>query len=753
MVRRRLSISISGHGLQVCRFRSSLSISVSPAPSPSPPRLFQAACRSPAPVTEPSLLLPLLLDRSNAHHRRSGVLLQEPRFSELLPETEEPNQERNSADTYGSMLQRYVGSAGPSAAQSLHLELIKTGFLGDLFLSNTLVKLYAKWGKLNMARQIFAEMPEKNAVSWTCLISGYAQSGQPDEACSLFRSMLSSGFVPTEYTFGSVLRACQDYGPQCLDLGAQVHALIFKIGYPLDPVACNALISIVTYACPSSAASFYLCLLDQVLAQIIKSGFMDDLYVGSALISAFASACAEFSRPEEGNSRGREIHGFVIRNGLSDYKVAIGNGLVNMYAKCGAIDEASTTVENAILSCYAKCGDMDACEQLFVNMSDRRDNLSWNCMVAGYVDNGLLPKAMDFVWLMMHDGQKLDHFTFATVLNACASVAALERGMEMHAFCIRSHMKSDIVVESALIDMYSKCGRINYATNVFRSMALKNEFSWNSMISGYARHGHAEKAIVLFNEMQKGQQQPDHVTFVGVLSACSHVGKVEQGLQYFDSMSEKYGISPRLEHYSCMVDLLGRAGKLDEMECFLKRMPMKPNALIWRTVLAACCRTKDGAMVNLGKQAGEMLLELEPENPVNFILISKLFASRGCWDNVAKTRNAMRSALVKKEAGCSWVTMKDGIHVFTAGDRSHPNMEVIYAKLSILIQKTKDAGYIPQTKFALYDLDMEDKEELLSCHSEKLAVAFVLTRSSGLPIRIMKNIRVLTIVGGLELHD
>ncbi|XP_073008085.1 putative pentatricopeptide repeat-containing protein At5g09950 [Typha latifolia] len=950
---------------------------------------------------------------------------------------------------YHDIVGRYMGCGGPYAAENLHLELVKKGFDSDLFLTNNLVNLYAKGGNLEGAQQLFDQMPEKNVVSWTCLITGYTQRGFTYKSFLLFRLMVSCGYQPTQFTFGIALRACQDSGVDGLCFATQIHGLILKSRFALDSMVCNALITMYGSCCLGSAheaqrvfdttqvrssitwnaiisvhskkgdafstfelfsemqhgdsglsskpteytfgsliaatcSSSSLYLLDQVFAMVSKSGFLSDLYVGSALVSAFArfgmlnkarkiflgmdgrnavsmnglmvglvkqglgeeavevfketkesvvvntdtyvvllSALAEFSVKEEGRRKGWEVHGFVLKTGLVNSNVAVGNGLVNMYAKCGAIDDASkvfaliamrdqiswntliagldqnshwekalmnyrmmiqngimpsnftaistlsscaslrllpsgmqvhcgsiklgldldvsvsnalvamygqcgtlpecwkvfnsmserdqiswnsmigalatskasvaestevfldmmrngcnpnrvtfinflaalsplsvldlvmqvhamvlklgisenNAIDNALISCYAKSGDMDSCESLFTKMSDRRDDVSWNSMIAGYIHNGLLQKAMDFVWLMMHSGQKMDCFTFATVLSACASIAALGRGMEIHAFGIRSYLESDVVVESALVDMYSKCGRIDYASRVFRIMNIKNEFSWNSMISGYARHGLAEKALDIFKEMQSADQHPDHVTFVGVLSACSHAGLVEKGLDYFELMGN-YSLLPQMEHYSCVIDLLGRAGKLTKMEEVIQRMPVRPNILIWRTVLVACRRLKDGLRTDLAKQASKMLLELEPQNPVNYVLISNLHASAGSWEDVAKTRAAMRGAAIKKEAGCSWVNLSDGVHVFVAGDRSHPNTEEIYAKLQVLNQKMKDAGYVPQIEFALYDLEVENKEELLSYHSEKLAVAFVLTRTSALPVRIMKNLRI-----------
>ncbi|OVA09178.1 Pentatricopeptide repeat [Macleaya cordata] len=979
---------------------------------------------------------------------RSDPQIQNP----SLNQTENPVHGTSSnSETYENLIRQYEGSSNSQDAENFHLQIIKNGFFGDLFLSNTLINIYARTGEMVSAQKLFDEMPDRNAVTWNCMMSGYNKENMPDQACSLFRSMICAGIVPTHYAFGVVLRACQDSGPDRLKFGMQIHSLILKTRYSLDVVVCNVLISM--YGCCSMDPTVYarrvfdeiqmrnsiswnsiisvysqkgdvlsafelfsgmqweacgfqfkpneytfgslipatyssssgsgMCLLEQVFTLVVKSGFLNDLYVGSALVSGFTrfgllddakkifeqmrernavslnglmvglvrhkrgedaaevfresrdlvgincdsyvvllSACAEFLVSGQGRRKGREVHGFVLRNAMIDLKVAIANGLVNMYAKCGAIKDARKTfkligvkdlvswnsiisgldqngcfeealmsfcrmrsgfapskfalistlsscaslgyvrfgaqvhgegiklgldldvsvsnslltlyaesgcltdcrnvfalmpefdrvswnsmiraladseasnleaiecfmdmmrdgwslnrvtfinvlaavsslsilelsqqvhtlvlkyhvaddiaVENALISCYGKCGKMDDCEKIFAIMSERRDEVSWNSMIAGYIQNGHLPKAMDLVWFMMQKGQRLDCFTFATVLSACASVAALERGMEIHARGIRACLESDVVVGSALVDMYSKSGRIDYALRVFHLMPLKNEFSWNSMISGYARNGQGEKALELFMEMRREGKKPDHVTFVGVLSACSHVGLVGEGFKHFESMKSEYGLIPRMEHFSCMVDLLGRAGELDKVENFIRMMPMNPNVLMWRTVLGACCRA-NGGKTDLGRNAAEKLLELEPQNAVNYVLLSNLYASGGRWEDVARARSLMKEAEVRKEAGRSWVTMKDGVHVFVAGDKSHPDTEEIYEKLRDLNRKMKDAGYVPQTKFALYDLEVESKEEILNYHSEKLAVAFVLIRTSGLPIRIMKNLRV-----------
>ncbi|TXG55535.1 hypothetical protein EZV62_020791 [Acer yangbiense] len=243
---------------------------------------------------------------------------------------------------------------------------------------------------------------------------------------------------------------------------------------------------------------------------------------------------------------------------------------------------------------------------------------------------------------MVQSGQRLDHFTPSAVLSACASVATLECGMEVHAYALRACLESNVFVGCALVDMYSKCGRIDYALRFFDMMPIRNVSSWNSMISGYACHGHGDKGLELFSRMKLDGLPPNHVTFVWVLSACSHAGLVDEG-----------------------------AGQLDKMKDFINKMPIKPNNFIWRTVLGACCRA-NGRKIELGRKAADMLFEMEPQNDANYMLLANMYADGDKWEDAARVRKLMREAEVKKEAGSSWVTTKDGVHVFVAGGKSHP---------------------------------------------------------------------------------
>ncbi|CAK9175282.1 unnamed protein product [Ilex paraguariensis] len=644
-----------------------------------------------------------------------------------------------NSDSYVVLLSAFAEFScleeGRRKGKEVHACVIRTGSSeSKIAVGNGLINMYAKCGKINDACSVFRLMVNKDLVSWNSIISGLDHNECFGDALMSFCTMRSTGLMPSNFTLISALSSCGSLG--WMRMGGQLHCEALKVGLDMDVSVSNALLA--QYAetgCITESKKVFSLMpeYDQVSWNSIIGAFSNS----ETSISEAVGHFIEMMRSGWSLNKVTFINILAAVSSLS--RLELVHQIHALVLKYSVMEDCA--IENALLCCYGKCGEMNNCGTIFSRMSDRRDDVSWNSMISGYIHNELLPKAMDLVWLMLQNGQRLDCFTFATVLSACASVATLERGMEVHASGIRACLQSDVVVGSALVDMYSKCGRIDYALRFFGLMPVRNVYSWNSMISGYARHGHGDKALELFSKMKLEGQPPDHVTFVGILSACSHVGLVDQGFDHFESMSKVYGLNPRMEHFSCMVDLFGRAGELDKIEDFINRMPMRPNGFIWRTVLGACSRA-NGRKTNLGRRAAEMLLELEPQNATNYVLMANMYASGGMWEDVAKSRAAMREAAVKKEAGCSWVTMKDSVHVFVAGDKSHPDNDAIYEKLGELHKKMRDAGYIPQVKFALYDLELENKEELLSYHSEKLAIAFVLTRKSELPIRIMKNLRV-----------
>nr|GEX17521.1 putative pentatricopeptide repeat-containing protein At5g09950 [Tanacetum cinerariifolium] len=621
---------------------------------------------------------------------------------------------------------------GLRKGKEVHAYVIINGLIdSNVAIGNSLINMYAKCGSVTNAADVFKLVTNKDEISWNSVITGFDQNGYFRDTVIMFIEMKRNQYMPANFTLISALSSCSGLG--WLSLGEQIHCEGLKLGLDTDVSVANSLVDFYSETgCVNNCKKMFSSMREY------------DLVSWNSIIGALSDNKSEaveyFMEMMRGGFHPNMITFVNILgsvSSLSDELVGQIHGLTLKYHVAN-----DNTIENAVLSCYGKCGHMDECEKLFSRMGGRRDETSWNSMISGYIHNELLNKAMDLVKLMLTNGQRLDCFTFATVLSACASVATLDRGMEVHVCGIRADLTSDVVVGSALVDMYSKCGRIDYASKLFNSMPVKNVYSWNSMISGYARHGHGDKAIEIFNQMKQSSQLPDHVTFIGVLSACSHMGLVDQGFEHFKSMTYAYRLNPKMEHYSCMVDILGRAGEFDKMENFLNQMPMDPSVLIWRTVLGACCKANNERATNLGRRAGQKLLELDPDNAVNYVLLSNMYAVNGKWEEMKKTRLSMTVAKVKKEAGCSWVTMKDDVHVFVASDKSHPDTDAIYHKLKELQGRMKEMGYVPETKYALRDLELENQEEILSYHSEKLAVAFALTKKSELPIRIMKNLRV-----------
>eukprot|EP01018_Ginkgo_biloba_P030030 Gb_09794 [translate_table: standard] len=613
----------------------------------------------------------------------------------------------------------------------IHTHTIKTGFESDVSVGNGLVTMYAKCRNIEDACKVFDQMPTLDLISWNAIISGYAQNGHNEEALNFFCQMQQAGLKSSSVALASALSSCASL--ESLEHGKQLHSHVFKAGLELDISVGNALISMYARSARIRCSR-----------EVFDKMAEQDLISWNAMIGGYAQnelseeAMELFHQMRKTDMCMNHIT-FVSILGALTCPEAIEHGKQVHAHMINSGFEPDVCVENALLTMYAKCGRMEDASKLFHKML-KKDAVSWNAMIAGYALNGHGEEALEIICKMQEAGMKLDHFTFATILRACASIAALEHGKQIHASIIRGRLESDIFVGSALVDMYSKCGSIEDARHVFDKMADRNDVSWNAMISGYARHGHGEDALQLFCQMQQAGMKPDRITFVSVLCACSHVGLLDEGCNYFDSMSQIYGITPRVEHYACIVDLLGRAGCLSEAEDFINKMPVQANALVWRTLLGAC---RVHGNMEIGKRAAECLLELEPQDAATYVLLSNIYASAGKWNDVTKVRTMMKDRGVKKDPGCSWIKLKDGVHAFFVGDRSHPQTKEIYAMLANLTEQMKELGYVPDTNFVLHDVEQEQKEHFLCCHSEKLAISFGLINTpSGMPIRIIKNLRV-----------
>eukprot|EP01018_Ginkgo_biloba_P032702 Gb_11925 [translate_table: standard] len=612
----------------------------------------------------------------------------------------------------------------------IHENIVKSGFESDISVGNALIDMYANCGSIEIAQKLFDRMHKKDVVSWNTMIAGYSQNGHGKETWALLNQMQLAGIKPNSVTVVSVLSICAHLAS--LQKGKEIHDYIIRSGLESDMFVGNALIGMYANCDCIEAAH-----------QLFDNMSERDVISWNAMIAGYArnghcnEAFALFDQMQRANTKPNSFtmvsvlpacaHGTDLKQGMSVHNYIVKNGF-----------ESDASVGTALIDMYAKSGVTEAARQSFDRMS-KRDVVSYNAMIAGYVHNGHANEALALFRQMQAMNMKANSVTVVSVLPACAHLAALQQGKSIHDYIIRSGFESDISVENALVTMYAKCGDIELAHKLFDKMSNRNVVSWNAMIAGWGMHGHAKNALALFSQMQQTGMKPDKITFVGVLSACSHAGLVDEGRHHFDCMSRDYCITPEVVHYACMVDLLGRAGRLAEAQDFIKNMPLEPDASVWGALLGAC---RIHSNVELTECVSECLLEMEPKKAGNYVLLSNIYAAAGRWDNVAKVRTMLKDRGLKKSPGCSWIELKNKVHVFLAGDKSHPCSEKIYAMLKSLACRMEEAGYVPDTSFVLHDVEEEEKERLIFSHSEKLAIAFGLINTSpGIPIHISKNLR------------
>ncbi|ESQ45239.1 hypothetical protein EUTSA_v10010201mg [Eutrema salsugineum] len=456
----------------------------------------------------------------------------------------------------------------------------------------------------------------------------------------------------------------------------------------------------------AKTGDFFNCL--RVFRQIVRLSLNLDNYTLPIVIRA--------SRDKKDVVVGRLIHEVALKSGM-DLDCYVCAALVGMYAKCGMID--------------------DACK-LFDEMP-KRDLVTWTVMIGACADSGRLDESWVLFERMRNEGIVPDRAAIVTIVNACAKLGSLHKAVILHDYIRLMNFPVGVILGTALIDMHAKCGNVDAAREMFDSMKERNVISWSAMIAAYGYHGKATQALELFHAMLERRLSPNEITFVSLLNACSHAGFVEEGLEIFDLMP-KYGTRPNVKHYTCMIDLLGRAGRLDEAREMIETMSIEKDETLWGSFLGACRIHKN---VEMAEKVAISLLELQPQNPGHYILLSNIYANDGKWKEVAKIRNLMNQRGLKKVPGYTWIEANNKTHRFKVGDRTHPKSKEIYDALRVLTEKLEKAGYVPDTNFVLHDVDEEVKVGMLSLHSEKLALAFgLIATPEGSLLRITKNLRV-----------
>lgn len=443
--------------------------------------------------------------------------------------------------------------------------------------------------------------------------------------------------------------------------------------------------------------------------EMLERGVESDNFTHLPLLKA----CSLLGAIQEG----KQIHGHVVKVGLED-DVFVQNSLINMYGKCGEIEHARAVFE--------KMGE--------------KTIASWSAIIGAHASLKLWHECLMLFDVMSNDGRwRAEESTLVSVLSACTHLGALDLGRCIHGILLRSISELNVIVETSLIDMYVKCGWLEKGASLFRNMAKKNRLSFTVMMSGLAIHGHGREALKLFWEMQERGLAPDDVVYVSVLKACSHAGLVNEGLECFNLMQSEHGIEPTVQHYSCMVELMGGAGMLREAYDLIKSMPITPNDVVWRSLLSAC---KVHLNLELGEAAAENLFRFNSSNPGDYLALSNMYARAQRWDDMARVRRAMAEKGLIQTPGFSLVEAERKVYKFVSQDQSHPQCDRIYDMIHQMEWQLKFEGYIPDTSQVLLDVDEEEKRQRLKYHSQKLAIAFALVHmSEGAPIRITRNLR------------
>ncbi|XP_044475125.1 pentatricopeptide repeat-containing protein At4g08210-like [Mangifera indica] len=579
---------------------------------------------------------------------------------------------------YSAVLKACALAGDLELGRLIHKRISRDNLENDTVLMNTLLDMYVKCGRLEDAREVFDKLLNANSTSWNTIISGYCKEGLIEEAIGLFHQMPArnaaswnsiiagladsgslqalefvcmmhkQGLNLDEFTLPCSLKACSSLG--LLNIGKQIHCHVIKSGLErscftisalLDMYSnCNALSEAVRlfhqYLSYDALASNNLAPWNSMLsgyvineqneaaASLLLQIHSSGLYIDSYTFSSALKVCINFL-----NLRlGLQVHGLIVTSGYQlDY--VVGSILIDLYAKLG-------NVKNALF--------------LFHRLP-KKDIIAWSSLIMGCAKVGLNLLAFSLFRDMVRSDFGVDQFVISSILKVCSSLASVGSGKQVHALCVKSGFNTEEVTLTSLIDMYLKCGQIEDGLVLFSYMPERDIVSWTGIIVGCGQNGRAKEAITFFNQMLQSGLKPNEVTFLGVLSACRHAGLVREAWTIFESMKAEFGVEPHLEHYYCMVDLLGQAGCFQEARKLIADMPFEPDKTIWSSMLKACGTHKNIELVGV---VAEQLIAASPEDPFIYVMLSNIYAELEMWDSLSKVRNACKK-LGRKEAGMSWI--------------------------------------------------------------------------------------------------
>ncbi|XXG70489.1 hypothetical protein AAC387_Pa06g3245 [Persea americana] len=612
------------------------------------------------------------------HFCKLGLL---PQALNLLNSTS-PQSISVKPNVYASLLQTCVQSLSFTHGLQIHSHVIKSGLDYDRFVGNSLLSMYFKLcPNFSETRMVFDNLCIRDVISWTSMVSGYVRVGKPKESLKLFREMLDSGVEPNEFTLSAAIKACSEL--ELLRTGRCFHGVVLIRRLESNYVIASTLIDMYgrNFEVDDARKVFDEMLgpdgicWTSVISALTRCDQFDEalgffysmqkncsLFADGFTFGTVLTACGNLGRLKQG----KEVHAKVITSGIGG-NVVVESSLIDMYGKCRSVDDS---------------------RRVFDRMQTK-NYVTWCALLGGYCQNGDFEAVLELFRGMKKEG---DHYSFGTVLRACAGLAAVRNGKEVHCQFLRTGGWRDVIVESALVDLYAKCGCIDYAYCVFSKIYVRNLITWNSMIGGFAQNGRGKEALTMFKEMVKEGIKPDYISFIGVLFACSHAGLVNEGWKYFMSMREDYGIKAGVEHYNCMVDLLGRAGLLEEAEVLIKSADFSEDSSLWAALLGACTAHSN---LDVAERVAKKMMELQPEYHLSYVLLTNVYRAIGRWDDALEIRKLMEDRRIKKTPGKSWIEIKSNRSSYFHGNDTNLLKEVNSSGITRLDCETGRVGYQP----------------------------------------------------------
>lgn len=565
---------------------------------------------------------------------------------------------------------------------SFHCVAIQSGFASDLYFCNTLITSYVKAGSLGDARKVFDEMPERDFVAWTSIISGYAIHGSFSAVFRLFNEMRMNT-EPNSVTMIIMLQACA--ASRSLIGGRKLHCYAAKKGFLNHEPVKNSLLKM--YSRTDCAREVEIFCSEIYIGDVISWNILIAYFVSRRDIAKVAETFNEMSTNVQPSTETLTL----VFSAFADSGDLFGGKKLHCFVlKTGLCDRISLT---SLLNCYAKCGELDLATKLFVEIPDR-NGITWSAMMSGFIQNGCFIEAIELFNQIQAAGIEPGAVTLGSLMVACTNLGTLRLGKQIHGYIVRnlfwSEEEDDSSLETTILNFYIRCGSITSARLFFHGMTFKDIVAWTSIIEGCGIHGLGIEALRLFDIMVIEGIEPNRVTFLSLLSACSHCGLVWQGFEVFLSMKWIFGIDPDLEHYTCLVDLLGRSGKLMEALCVILKMVALPDSRIWGALLAASRIHGNG---KVGEYAAERVLELKPDCTGYYILVSNMQASVERWGEVEGLRRGMNERDLKKKPGWSCIEANGEMHGFVSGNTSHPSAPRIYEVLGHLSRAIQDFGW------------------------------------------------------------